>query len=140
MKSESFPERVPLYTILLECKDALKKCECEVEGLEETLVDWVSCGKKDADMPLIEMQRLDYIRQVQTDLASIFEHLSLKTHEEVNLTGISFDLEPLISVVKLGEIKKRMSKMELNKEHSKSQKVRSLINESDVHLFFENGD
>ena len=88
---------------LAQLAELLADASCEVEAIEVALTDWLANGAESVEFPVVELQRLDLVRQIQADVTSVL----LSEHISSDAQG-SVDLETLIPRLKLERVKSRL--------------------------------
>lgn len=108
MKSEFSDYQTQTAALLESLCRMLTNCADVIEGIEHSLADWIVDIDPHNSVPTEQLQRLDYLRQVQSDLASMVGQMKIG-HQDKYLHSRGYDTVSLYNSVKLGETKQNLS-------------------------------
>lgn len=94
-------------TLMGELGLALQNCADITVTLEDSIAEWVMAVPTHIEMPTSEIQRLDYLRQTQTDLSVILLKLADDLRDKTDAAP-NFDPHAVAATAKLGEIRERV--------------------------------
>jgi hypothetical protein len=136
MTSQTTYRRACFFKVLYEIAQALKVCEYETLALEEGISDWVQSGKIE-HLPIEELQRIDYIRQMQNDLSSALLQISKKITGKNEYQIAELEIDEILNTLNLGENKERFMRATSAYQESSALQPAAVHHSSDVLLFFD---
>ncbi|THH38472.1 hypothetical protein E4Z66_02560 [Aliishimia ponticola] len=108
--TDASPEKGATFTDMLsEIAGTLEECSHDAAYLENALGDWLKAGAQVETFPVVELQRLDLLQQVQHDLVSILSSPELIAgfHDP----HVPVDVEAIVETPKLEQIKERLRRL-----------------------------
>lgn len=136
MKGDKSERELHLQHVLQEIGDALKRCESETSCLEDALSTWAMAQEDTHNFPSMQLQRLDYLKQMQADL-SVTVHNVASHLTNSSSSRLVMERTDLLLGIKLSEVKDRLSNTALRVALSNNNSSSSADDNSDVHLFLE---
>lgn len=123
-----------VHTALFEIGQAVKACELETLALEEGISDWILSDGVES-LPIEQLQRLDYLRQMQADLSTALLYISRNESGMENADLRDFEIDGLLDNLSLGEVKERLLRATSAYQDRSSMEPSTVHHSSDV-LFF----
>jgi len=133
MTRELFDKNTQAAAVMNVFQLMLTNCRDITEDLETSLSDWAIRVDGQMPVPSEELQKLDYLRQVQADLASVAAHMSEAISCDNSSKGERF--ETLLSVAKLGETKGNLYRAMSIEDSGTSLPSAETSHSGDVDLF-----
>lgn len=125
-----------LFSVLHEIAQAVKFCEYEILALEDRLLDWINV-ENISSIPVQDLQRIDYLRQMQSDLSSALLHISKNDVGITELKMAEVEIDEVLKILSLGENKERLLRATSAHRESSALQPEAVHNSSDVLLFFD---
>lgn len=125
-----------LSSFLFEVSQIIHICEFETKLLEDSILSWVELGDYD-QFPIENMQRFDYLRQMQADIFTVTLHLSSAAEVLPKKGNSPFDVTSLFAEIKLSEVKERMLRASSSYQVSSPEGIFERHISSDVQFFLK---
>ncbi len=98
-----------LLEVLAVVSALLEDCSQIAEHLEQAVGDWLSSGADAAAFPVVELQSIDLLRQIQHDLSSLLS--SDELGREITRNQNKVDIASVISTPKLERVRNRLMQL-----------------------------
>lgn len=95
-----------LLEVLAEVSALLEDCSQIAGHLEHAIGEWLSKGAVAHDFPVVELQSIDLLRQIQHDLSSLLSSEELA--QEITRNQNRVDIASVISTPKLERVRNRL--------------------------------
>ncbi len=95
-----------LLEVLAEVSALLEDCSQIAEHLEHAIGEWLSRGAVAEKFPIVELQSIDLLRQIQHDLAALLSSDELA--QEITRNQNRVDIASVISTPKLERVRNRL--------------------------------
>lgn len=138
MNGDNTADELHLQHVLQEIGDALKRCEAETSCLEDALSTWALAQNDTHNFPSMQLQRLDYLKQIQADL-SVTVHNIASHLTNFGTSRSTIEQTDLLLGIKLSEVKDRLSNsgVSIARGVSVGNSATSPDDHSDIHLFLD---
>jgi len=94
---------VKVSTILKRLSTLIETCSAEVNNLEKTICAWLHDGASPANFPIVELQSMDRLHQVQSDVATLLA--SRELWSSADQRDLRIDETKIAGLAKLGHVR-----------------------------------
>ena len=107
VRTESFS--ASLRDVLSEISDLMEECSQIAQHVEHAIGDWLNDGAESDAFPVVELQNIDLLRQIQHDLAALLSSEAMA--DEITRTGNQVNIASLLGTTKLERVRARLRKL-----------------------------
>jgi len=100
--------QLDLCDVLMLLSQKVTELDGEVEEFESAIIQWMSASTSEKQKLMARLQKLDYLRQSQQDIATLLRNLTSVSTGLAGSCDLDVGINELLVGIKLGETRQRI--------------------------------